>query len=477
MIAAVAFGYLFFLLAIGLWSFRRTRNARDFFLAGGKVGFIPMVLATMSSIMSGFVFVGGPGLFYSVGLGSLWITIPSAFTGALMCWLLARPLRERAEREDCLTIPDVIYSRYGCRVSSGLAAVAILVGAIGYLATQVRALGTIVASMLPVSADAAMAIGIGTLLFYTVAGGMRACVYTDVVQGALMLWATTVVFFFALQAGGGLESMSKILLEHQPELIHPWGSVGALVALSWFFVFAVGSLGQPHVVHKFMMVRDVAILRFFPLTLAVGMILCGLIWLGGGMAVKSLVLSGQLAALGHPDDAITVFLRRFCPAWLAALAYAGILSAIMSTVDSLVNVGAATLTRDLPRAVGKELRNEVLWGRVFTLALFGLALAFARGPGQLVAYLGIFGFGTFAAALTPALALGLNWERAGYWSARLSILFGLVVNLLLELLARAGYYSLQVSPAALSLTLSFLVFLLAAIPRPSTSLRTDLSWP
>ncbi len=87
---------------------------------------------------------------------------------------------------------------------------------------------------------------------------------------------------------------------------------------------------------------------------------------------------------------------------------------------------------------------------------------------ELVAYLGIFGFGTFAAALTPALALGLNWKCAGYWAARSSILFGIVTNSVLEIIDRTGFYSLEVAPSALSLICSFLVFLLVGGITPAS---------
>ncbi len=468
MIFGAALVYLLFLLVIGFWSLGKTRDANDFFLAGKRLGLIPVALATMASIMSGFVFVGGPGLFYSLGLSSFWIIISSSFTGAMMCWVLARPLKEMASRGDCLTIPDVIYFRYGCRFSSGMAGIGILIGVVGYLATQLQALGIILSSMLSISTEKAVLLGIGVLVFYCVAGGMMASVVTDMFQGVIMLGAATLVFFFALQTGGGMDSISRTLLDQQPAFFHPWGMTSPFHSLSWFFVFAVGSLGQPHVVHKFMMVCDLKVLKYFPLILAVSMILCGLIWLGCGLTVKSLVLKGVLVPLPNPDQTITVFLEKYTPTWLITLTYAGILSAIMSTADSFANVGAAVLTRDLPRATRRTLRNEVAWGRFFSLLLFILAFFFARRMSELVAYLGIFGFGTFAAALTPALALGLNWKCAGYWAARSSILFGIVTNSVLEILDRTGFYSLEVAPSALSLICSFLVFLLVGGITPAS---------
>src|SRR5512138_3836748 len=124
MIAGVILAYLVLLSLIGLWTVRRSRGSTDFYLAGRRLGLLTSVLATMASIMSGFVFVGGPGLFYSVGLGSFWIVISASFTGAMMAWLLARPLHDLASERGCLTIPDVVLARYGCRFCSGASAVA-----------------------------------------------------------------------------------------------------------------------------------------------------------------------------------------------------------------------------------------------------------------------------------------------------------------------------------------------------------------
>src|SRR5690606_31396875 len=230
--------------------------------------------------------------------------------------------------------------------------------------------GILLSSLLPVSTPFATVVAVGVLIFYSVAGGMVASVYTDVVQGVIMLWATTLVFYFALQSTGGLGRMSSILLEGAPDGLSPWGTVGVFVALSWFLVFSLGSLGQPHVVTKFMMLRSLNTLKYFPLVLAISMLLCGLIWLGGGMAVKTLVTEGTLPALIHPADAITTFLTTLSPGWLRALVYVGIMAAIMSTADSFVNVGAAVLIRDWPQVLGIRVIHQVRWARIATLALF-----------------------------------------------------------------------------------------------------------
>jgi Na+/proline symporter len=209
-----------------------------------------------------------------------------------------------------------------------------------------------------------------------------------------------------------------------------------------------------------MMIRDLRVLRYFPLVLAASMLVCGLIWLGAGIGVKAQVLSGAISPLQHPDQAVTVFLDQLAPAWLASLAYVGIVAAVMSTVDSFAGVGAVALTRDLPRAVGRGFKNELLWGRICTVLLFLLAILFSFLMKELVAYLGILAFGVFAAIVTPSIALGLNWNAAGRWAARGSVSAGILCTLLLEGAIRLGVYPFSVPPALLALGVSLLVFLL-----------------
>ncbi|HXK61404.1 MAG TPA: hypothetical protein PLP42_16075 [Acidobacteriota bacterium] len=459
MIPGTIVAYLALLTAIGAWSVRRNRRSSDFFLAGRRLGLLTAVLATMSSIMSGFVFVGGPGLFYTVGLGSFWIVVSASFTGAMMCWLLARPLHDMAANRGCLTIPDVILARYGCRFSSGFAAFGMLLGVIGYLATQLLALGVILAAVLNTSIWTGILVGALVLAIYTTAGGMVAAIYTDLIQGALMLTATVFVFRYAVVGAGGVSSLSATILGEMPEILSPWGMAGPVTCLGWFFLFAVGSLGQPHVVHKLMMLPDLKVLKHFPWILAISMILCSLVWLGVGSSVKSLVLGGRLAPLAHPDESVTTFLRHLAPTWLEALGYAGIVSATMSTADSFVSVGAGVLARDLFRSLGRQPASSLAVARVFSILLFGIALALAFTLKGLVAYVGVLGFGLFAAALTPLLAIGLNWPDAGAWPARISLVVGTVAAVGGEILNRLGHYPLDIPPACVALLLSLVTFL------------------
>ena len=448
-----ASAYLVVILLIGFWAARRTRTASDFFIAGKRIGLFVTAMATMSAAFSGFVFLGGPGLTYRLGIGSLWIIVPVGFTAGLLCWVVARPLRMLAEVREVYTIPDAVFHRYGSRAASGLAALAIVMGTTAYLGAQMRALGLLLQTVFGLqSLLLAVAIGVLVLLVYGVLGGMLAGVYTDVVQGSLMLVAALAVFDRALHVNGGWHELTRRIAGAEAfgtQFLQPLGTMSVLTAFGFFFVFGVGVLGQPQMLHKFYMLDDVRKLKWMPLVLGGSQTVCLLVWVGIGLAVPALVAKGALQPLARADDAAPLFLMTQVPELLAGLLLAAVLAAIMSTADSFMNIGAAALVRDLPRAVGHPVRNELFWSRVAVavLAVASGLLGFLYD--DLIALLGTFAYGTFAAALAPVLAIGLNWPRVTATAATASIATGLLLNVTLELLARQSYLDwLPVSPLA-----------------------------
>jgi Na+/proline symporter len=463
-IVAVALLYLGVVAVIAVWAGRTTRTREDFFLAGKGIGLLALTFAALASTFSSFTFLGGPSLLYMSGLGAMMFVLPATLTNALSAWVLAKRLRLVAEIRPVLTLPDVVRLRYDSPLAQGLCAVAILLGVVGYMATQVAGLGVIMDAVFGMGRGWGIWIGTLIVLAYAVAGGIKAGIYTDLAQGLLMALASVLVFFFVLESGEGLAGISRSILASEPEFLSPWGFYSPLAAVSLYFVFSVGVLGQPHVVHKFFMIRDPARLRWYPLLVTVAMVLVILIMFGIGMAMKALVLTGELPPVANPDDVAPIFLLQRTPLILAAIVFSGIAAAVMSSVDSFVNVGAAALTHDLPSALGRSTPEGLQWGRIATVALSVAAALTAQLSNALVVFLGIFGYGLFASALVPVLALGLNWGRATRAGAVASLAAGLLVTLGLELLALAGAFSLPagVTASALALVTSLAAFLVVS---------------
>jgi len=464
--AVIAVGLLYFgvIIAISVWAARRTRTANDFFVAGKGIGLIALTVASVSVSVSGFAFIGGPGFIYAAGLGAMYIVLPAAVTNVMGAWVLAKRMRLLAEARGLITIPDAIGARYKSRAAQGLSAIAILVGIVGYMATNALAMGVVINSIFGIGLGWGIWIGMGVTLAYSASGGILAGIYNDVFQGTLMAAASVLVFLFVLNFGGGLGDISRTILAHDPTFLGPWGRLTPLAALSFFFVFSMGSLGQPQAVHKYYMLRDPLQLKWYPLLKTLGLILVLLLYFGVGVGVKAFVLEGRLAPLTSPDQATPTLLLNVTPIVLAALVFSGVAAATMSAANSFINIGAAIVTHDLPVAFGRRVSNELRWGRVVTVLIAVAAAVTAQRSGTMVAFLGIFGWGLFASTLVPALAVGLNWQGATRAGAMASIATGLLVTLALE---TAAYWKVFTFPAgvtasAVAMVSSFLVFFIVS---------------
>ena len=460
--AVIAVGAIYFavVIAISVWAARKTRTAADFFVAGKGIGLVALTVASVSVSVSGFAFIGGPGLIYAVGLGAMFIVLPASVTNVMGAWVLAKRMRLLGEARGLMTIPDAIGARYRSPAAQGLAAVAMLFGIIGYMATNALAMGVVINSIFDVGLGWGIWIGMGITLAYSASGGILAGIYNDVFQGTLMAVASVLVFLFVLDFGGGLGEISRTILAADPTFLGPWGKMTPLAALSFFFVFSMGSLGQPQAVHKYYMLRDPLQLKWYPLLKTLGLVLVLLLYFGVGVGVKAFVEDGRMAPLTSPDQATPSLLLHVTPIVLAALVFSGVAAATMSAANSFINIGAAIVMHDLPVALGRRLRNELAWGRAVTVLIAVAAAITAQKSGAMVAFLGIFGWGLFASTLVPTLAVGLNWEGATRAGAIASIAAGLIVTLALEIAAynKAFTFPAGVTASAVALVLSFLVF-------------------
>ncbi len=459
-IVAIALVYLAIVAAIATWATRKTKSASDFFVAGSGVGLFTLAIAKMAATLSGFAFIGGPGLVYTIGIGAVFIILPGAITNAMGAWVLAKKMRLLGEVRGLMTVPDAIGARYRSRTAQGLSAVAILIAVVGYMATNLLALGLVIDAVFQTGLGTGIWIGAAIMLAYSMAGGILAGIYTDVFQGTVMACASFVVFLFALKSGGGMSNISHTIMAADAKYLGPWGEIGPIAAISFFFVFGVGSLGQPHVIHKFYMLRDPRQLKWYPLLMTIALAVTQLLYVGVGVAMKGLVAAGTMAPLAKADQATPQFLLNFTPVLVAGLVFSGVAAAIMATVNSFISVGAAALTHDLPKAFGRPVKNELLVGRITTVVLAVIAAAVAQASGTLVAFLGIFGWGLFGSTIVPSLAIGLNWEGATRAGAIASICTGLGITLFGETLSYFKVYTLPqgVSISGLSLIASLLVF-------------------
>ena len=187
-------------------------------------------------------------------------------TGYAVCFfLVSKRIRMIAELRNCISLPDIVAARYGSEAVRFMLAITIVLGVMGYLATQILAMAVVMQAILSgtemfanIGLVACVTISSAVLIFYCVTGGIIASVYTDVVQGAIMIVAGALILIAATSVfDGGMQEATSIILRDDPETVMPYGAAGIMASLGWFFVFGLGLAGQPHIITKMLLNKNI----------------------------------------------------------------------------------------------------------------------------------------------------------------------------------------------------------------------------
>lgn len=448
-IYAVVLVFFGITLYIGWINSRRTKTSSDYFVAGKSLGTVVMALSAFATVISGFLFVGGPGLMYKNGISALYMTLPGCTSLLISYLLLGKKFRLVSSIYETKSSADYLYQRYNSRTVSGLAGGITFLGVVMTNATQALAFGVILATIFHISTPVGVVIGMGIIGLYSSFGGILAGVKTAAFQGGVMVLSSVLILFYVFKVGGSLGNITHTIAtmplqpggEVTPAFVNQWGLVGPMASLTWFFGLGLFVAAQPQIMTKFFMTKDFHSLKRGPIFSTIPTILAGLLFLGVGLISRYLVVTGQIAPLDNPDNAITVFLLNYTSPVVAGLVFAGIASAIMSTCTSYINIAAASVVHDIPFALGKTLTDaqEVRWGKIASLAItiFSVVAAVSLSS-EGIAVLGVFGWYIFAAALAPAGVIGLHWKRGTKTGAIASMLVGFCTHVGLEMLRIFG---------------------------------------
>lgn len=410
-------------LLIGLSSARQAKaSAADYFVASRSVPPWLVGLSAVATNNSGYMFIGLIGYTYAVGIQSVWLMVGWIAGDLIGSKVAHERMRDEAERVHANGIISLL-ARWGdtrnrsWQVLAALVSVAFLST---YAAAQISAGGKALEGML----DIPMAIGMGmvalVVIAYSIAGGMRASIWTDAVQSVLMVVSMVVLLLAAVNHLGGLQAVFQQagaiegFLNPSPTNLDIPGFVGPLAfVVGWMFAGAA-ALGQPHIVSRFLALQNTRqmnqvrlwyygyYLLFYCFATAVGLL--------------SRLYFGESSGF-DPEMALPNMARDLLPPWLAGLMLAGIFAATMSTADSLVLSCSSALTQDLPRH-----SSENRW---LLKAATGFTTIFALGIGlwseQSVFSLVVWAWGTLGAAFVPILI----WQVLG---AKLNSLAMLVMS-------------------------------------------------
>ncbi|HVR42903.1 MAG TPA: sodium/proline symporter [Thermoanaerobaculia bacterium] len=405
--------YLAALIGIGVWASRRTHDDGDFFLGGRRLGAWVAALSASASSSSAWTLLGVSGAAWAWGLSALWL-FPATVSGFLINWLWVAPrLMEKSRADGSLTLTEFIAGDRQHPLHTTIvrvASVAILVSFLFYIASQFQAAGHAFSSAFGMSVNASIAVGAVVIVAYTLLGGFWAVSVTDMLQGLLMAASALFLPLVALVAVGGPGALVAGLQEMAPtgalSLTRNLGGWMAVAFVLGTLGIGLGYPGQPHVVNRFMALRDVGALRRGRL-IAIGwavVIYAGMLLLG---------LCGRVLWPGVPDGEQILFetATRLLSPVLAGIVIAAVLSAIMSTADSQLLVASSSISWDWRRGVagGPERRGLALTRAVVLIvSLVAMALA-VFAPAAIFSRV-LFAWHALGSAFGPVLVVRL----AGY---------------------------------------------------------------
>ncbi|MCH9691722.1 MAG: sodium/proline symporter PutP [Gammaproteobacteria bacterium] len=463
--------YLGFILAIGVYAYRRTKNASDYFLGGRSLPPTVAALSAGASDMSGWLLLGLPGAAYISGLSSAWIAI-GLFAGILLSWVtMARRLRIYSYAlNDSLTVPAYLHRRFnlGTPWLRTICAFFILLFFLFYVASGLIAGGKLFETVFGWNYQWAVIIGAAAVISYTLFGGFLAVSWTDVFQGLLMSLALILVPAIVFQSEGGIgESWTQMHLQY-PNLMH-WmrdssgqalGVTAVLGSLAW----GLGYFGQPHILARFKALRSP---NDMPAAATVAAI-WSLVGFSGALAVG---LLGHLQITQALPDGERVFMALvelvFHPV-IAGVLLAAILSAIMSTADSQLLVSSAALAEDIYHVwFGRKASAEKMMrvGRWAVVALALIAIGIAMDPSSKVLDVVSYAWAGLGAAFGPTILLSLYWSRMTGAGAIAGVLTGGITVLIWKQLSGGLFELYELLPGFLfSLTAIVLVSAVTKCP-------------
>ena len=438
--------YLCLVIFTGVMIGRRSKkSAEGFYLGGRGMGPLVTAMSAEASDMSSYLLMGIPGLAYLSGVADAsWTAIGLAFGTYLNFLLVAKRLRRYSVRLDAITIPSFISKRYGEKtpVIMCISAVIILVFFVPYVASGLAAIGKLFNSLFGWDYMTAVVIGAIVIISYTSVGGFSAVATMDLIQSIIMTTALVIIVTFGVVQAGGLGAVMDharslpgyLGFEHTynpaANSAEPYGFIRVVSMMAW----GLGYFGMPHILVRFMAIRDENQLKLSRRIAAVWVVISMAIAVFIGIVGHAVSANGRIPMLeGSATETVIVKLSDLLstygvlPAVVAGCILAGILAATMSTADSQLLAASSAFSENIVQDVlGIKLtpKQNMLVARMTVVVIAFIAIFLAGDPDSNVFKIVSFAWAGFGAAFGPSILCALFWKR----SNRQGILAGLIAG-------------------------------------------------
>jgi len=423
------------IITIGVYSTKlKKRTKDDFVLASRELGPWVSALSASASAESGWVMLGLVGEAYLYGMSAFWI-VPGIAAGYLFNWfVIAERLRKSTTESGAVTLPQFISHRFGVN-STALRIIPVIIitaAMLGYVAAQMNAAGKAFDSVFHLPYWLGVLIGAAVIMTYTITGGFRAICWTDVIQASFMFIALIGMPIITLSKIGGWDVFVTRVGEIDPNML-TWAGGKVGFAMLGFVIgllgIGLGYPGQPHVLSRFMAIKDKDSVKRGG-TIAISWMM--LVYIGAiffGLFAK--VVFG---VMDDPEQALPRAVSEFLPPMLGGFVIAAIVSAICSTADSQLIVVSSTISRDilpfLSKGENKGNRFERIQrlDRLVLVILALLSVLFALSENRVIFQFVLYAWSALGASFGPVVILGLLWKKTTKAGAIAGMLTGSIVT-------------------------------------------------
>jgi len=439
----IIIGYFSLVLIMGYVLARRIKTGDDLFLAGNRLGWAAIGFSLFASNISSASIIGLTGQAYASGISIANYEWMATFILVFIAiWVCPLYLKNRIS-----TVPQYLELRYDGFIRRYYSGLTIFLMMVVDIAASLFAGALVINVFFPeigiVRACYFIALISG---IYTAAGGLAAVVYTDILQSIILILGSSIILYAILGQhhfswseaihSVSPENLSFIRPLNDPEL--PW--LGTLIGVSALGFYYWGT--NQYVVQRILGAKNLSHARW-------GALFGGLLKLS---TLFLLVFPGVFAlkifpGLENPDMVFPTMVMHLIPPGVVGLVLAGLIAAIMSSVDSALNASATLIVLDFirPKNPGLSQRQLALYGRIATIAIMFVAGFWAPA---ITHFQGIFIYLqlvlTFAVPpVVVIFLLGFFWEKGSPKTARHTLFFGHGLCLLSMILYTQGVFRIH----------------------------------
>jgi solute:Na+ symporter, SSS family len=458
--------YFLGMLGIGFYFFRHNKDTEDYYVGGRGMGATHIGLSVVATDVGGGFSIGLGGLGFIMGLSGSWML----FTGLVGAWLSAVVLIPRVSRLskhiNLLTFPQLFEHFYTARVAL-LAGIISAIGYLGFTSSQLLAGAKLAsATFTDLSLEHAL-IAMGVIaVVYTVAGGLKAVIYTDTVQWIILMGG---LVFIGLPIGYyAVGGYAGIRAEVQPELLSLWNIHWATFVNWAVTIVPIWFVGMT-LYQRIYACRDertaqrawyLAGLFEYPVMAFMGVLLGLFARVGAEQGMFEYLGYGEASAI-DAEMGLPLLLRTVLPVGLMGLMLSAYFSAIMSTADSCLMAASGNVVTDI---LGRYFSfagddQKVLRASQLATLLIGAGALFIAMNMQNVLELMLLSYAFMVSGLFVPLIGALFWKRSTPTAAFWAMLLGGGTTTVLVLLGQELPFGLDANIGGISVSAAVFVAL------------------